>query len=255
MKPSKPVRFAIFALFCAAATLSLSLTAPATPQTLTDSDPQNPANWEFVSLVEEGEDTAHRNEPLSEGGYEYVSYWRDWDVMQWYRNSVAFGPPYGSGPQLPTPLPAIVGEAPYVDFESEGVITMTIRWIGTGSPPSQVRLAVTGNIEILVGENGNAEGDDGFGSSLDSEAWTNGTRYFIEEPVVQNFSVNSQNGHCVIVAEKRAFAQNYAEDGYAYADARVLSVQVDEDPVPQASAPWKSLLAGVVGATLALFGL
>src|SRR5690349_14734782 len=128
---TKPVRVGILALLCVGAALSPSFAAPKpTVGSLIDSNPQNPANWEFISVVQSGFDNAHRNEPLSGGGYEAVTYYRDWDDNQWYRNGVMFGPPYGMGPSLPTPFPSIVGTAPTVDFHSEGTVTCTIRWIG-----------------------------------------------------------------------------------------------------------------------------
>jgi hypothetical protein len=248
MKRTTLVRVGSFALLCAAATLSLSLTAPIEPKgAQTDSDPQNPSNWEFRTLDHEGDDNAHRYEYKSGGGYELATYYRDWDVMQWYRNGIAVGPPYGAGPDLPIPLPTVVGEAPSVDWSSQGTVTMVIEWIGQGAPPSSVRLQVTGPIEILVATGGDADGDDGFGSDLESEAWTGGTRYFIDDPVVETYAVDPNSGHCEIEVEKSAIAQSYSSNGYAFSDAKYLYVAVDPDPKPLASAPVPKMLAGLFG--------
>lgn len=234
MKRTTPARAWTFGLLIAMATLSLSLTAPATPKgAQRDSDPNNLNNWEVLTTEQEGEDYAHRYEYNQGGGYSLVTYYRDWDVMQWYRNGVAFGPPYGQGPDLPIPLPTVVNEAPAVDWTSEGTITVTIRWIGQGSPPATVWLAVTGPIETLIADGGYATGDDGFGSAMEHETWSTGHRYYIDDAVVEEFNVDQYTGYCQIVAVKSAHAESSVSDGWAFADAKILDVQLSSSPEPR----------------------
>lgn len=250
MKSTSPVRATLFALLCAGASIALFISAPALSRdSLTDSDPQNPANWEAVTVDHEGDDNAHRNEPTSGGGYALATYYRDWDVMQWYRNGIAVGPPFGAGPDLPIPLPSIVSAAPDVDWSSQGTVTMTIQWIGDGPPPSAVRLQVTGPIEILVATGGTADGDDGFASELESEAWTGGTHYFIDDYVVETFEVSENSGYCEIELEKFSLADSTAVDGYAFSDAKHIYVDVDPDPAP------RSVLASVAKAGRGFVGM
>lgn len=126
-----------------------------------DGNPQNPANWETLPSVVQGNDTADRTEINQYNVPESAHYTRDWTTMIWYRNGVSLG-------TVEFAIPFSAGKADTgVDMTSQGSITCKLHWKSPAPAPTSVRVRVQATSIAMSQLRGTWDVDNGLGTPIE----------------------------------------------------------------------------------------